>query len=149
MGARNDGNRGRLVGIPRVIDAYFCPTCGNVACDHTGYVDDRRDPDYGRAMCVLACGHMALAMRRRGHTEARCVLCLPEEWLVHVREADREKVRAARAREAPVQARRRRRERIVEAFIEALRPPPPFNPRAAIPLRPPVPAAAAPRPAVG
>lgn len=130
----------RLVGPTKKIDAWFCPDCGRVRCAHVGYEDDRRDPDYGRAMCVLECGHTSFGNRRGGQTAASCVMCLPGRWLVHVREDDRVRLAAKRER----LRKKERRARIVEAFAEAMRPPPPFSPRPPIPLRRPAPAAPAP-----
>lgn len=128
MPAPSHNHGPRLEGVVRHVDAWFCSTCGAVECGHVGYVNDRRDPDHGRALCVLNCGHLAignrLAAARRGRASLRCLLCVPGEWVVHARERDRARVAEERA---TARAKDRLR-RIEESVAEAMAAPPPYRP---------------------
>lgn len=68
----------------------MCPHCDARQCEHPKWVEDKRDPHYGHAMCWLECGHLASGDRRHfektGQTHMRCVTCIPGHWVVHVNE---------------------------------------------------------------
>lgn len=79
-------------------------------------VEDKRDPDYGWAMCRLACGHKCAGnyrtlAKRRPVSEhwLYCVLCSPR-WIVHLREDDAERQKQYR----------RERKALRESGLEAL-----------------------------
>ena len=81
---------GASAGEMRRISRWLCPHCSSRSCAHPKWADDKRDPQYGHAMCWLECGHLASGNRKlfekTGRTHMRCLICVPGHWDVHVNE---------------------------------------------------------------
>ena len=101
MVARSERHPELVAGVEQKVYRWLCPSCSEVSCAHEKWAPSG-DPDFGKAMAWLVCGHRAVAnrrvMERSGVDTVRCVCCVPWHWIVHIREVDRNRLAERRKR---------------------------------------------------